>query len=54
VQLALEATHRLRSLQARLDEIDAGAGPQRERLRAELDALMTLLGAGEPVSERRR
>jgi MerR family transcriptional regulator/heat shock protein HspR len=54
VQLALEATHRLRSLQARLDETDSGAGPQQERLRMELDALMTLLGAGEPASGPRR
>jgi MerR family transcriptional regulator/heat shock protein HspR len=54
VQLALEATHRLQSLQARLDESSAGADLQRDRLRADVDALMTLLGAGDPVSERRR
>jgi MerR family transcriptional regulator, heat shock protein HspR len=54
VQLALEATHRLQALRARLDETASGANPEGDRLRAELDAVMTLLGAGEPETERRR
>jgi MerR family transcriptional regulator, heat shock protein HspR len=53
VQLALEATQSIRSLQARLAEgASAGAKPDAERLGSELNALLRLLGASEP--ERRR
>ena len=49
VQLALEATERIRAMRERLRQDDAsGAGRDRERLLRDLDALMFLLGAGEP------
>ncbi|MGH2614522.1 MAG: heat shock protein transcriptional repressor HspR [Thermomicrobiales bacterium] len=54
VQLALEATHRLRSLQIRLDETASGADPHLDRLRADVHALMTLLGAGALEPDRGR
>ena len=55
VQLVLDVTRRLRSLQARIDaELEAEADPALERLRAELGALMGLLGAAQtgPASRR--
>ncbi|MBA2596643.1 MAG: helix-turn-helix transcriptional regulator [Chloroflexota bacterium] len=55
VQMVLELTQRLRSLQARLEQESAhGAGSQVDRLRSELNALMVLLGAGEPEADPRR
>ena len=49
VQLALEATHKVRALRERLREDGArGSRPERERALAELDELMAMLGAGEP------
>jgi MerR family transcriptional regulator/heat shock protein HspR len=46
VQLVLDVTRRLRSLQTRVDaEIEAGGDPALERLQTELSALMGLLGA---------
>ena len=53
VQVALEATEQIRSLQARLVESGAtGAPPDAERLAADLNAVLRLLGAGKP--QRRR
>jgi MerR family transcriptional regulator/heat shock protein HspR len=53
VQLALEATEEIRSLQTRLAESSAaGAPPDVERLAADLNAVLRLLGAGKP--QRRR
>ena len=53
VQLALEATQQIRSLQARTREVGASrAHADLDRLDSELNALLLLLGAGEP--ERRR
>ena len=49
VQLALEATARIRSLRERLrDEESRHTPADRDRLIKELDRLLTLLGAGEP------
>ena len=46
VQLALEATGRIRAMQARLRaDAASGARPEHDRLLAELDALLGLLGA---------
>jgi MerR family transcriptional regulator/heat shock protein HspR len=46
VQLALELTRALRTVRNRLaDETKAGQEPNRERLLAELDLLMAVLGA---------
>ena len=53
VQVALEATEQIRSLQARLAESSAaGAPPDVERLASDLNAVLRLLGAGKP--QRRR
>jgi MerR family transcriptional regulator/heat shock protein HspR len=53
VQLALEATQRIRSLQAQLAEGAAsGSRPDAERLGSELNAVLRLLGVNE--RERRR
>jgi MerR family transcriptional regulator/heat shock protein HspR len=53
VQVALEATEQIRSLQARLAESGAaGATPDVERLASDLNAVLRLLGAGKP--QRRR
>ena len=53
VQLALEATQQIRSLQARLAEgVASGTQPDAERLNAELNAVLRLLGVDE--RERRR
>jgi hypothetical protein len=42
-------------MQARLaDEAASGAAPEPNRLRAELDVLMAMLGAGTHESERHR
>ena len=49
VQLVLAATQQIRVLQARLVEgAPPGAHPDRDRLGSELNALLLLLGAGEP------
>lgn len=55
VQLALEVTHHLRTLQTRLDQETASRDdPTLERLQADLDALMTHLGADGTEPARRR
>lgn len=55
VQLALEVTHHLRTLQTRLDQETASRDdPTLERLQADLDALMTHLGADGTEPTRRR
>jgi MerR family transcriptional regulator/heat shock protein HspR len=50
VQLAMEATARLRAMRQRVREADGAESveAERERLLRELDGLLTLLGAGEP------
>ena len=54
VQLVLEASRRARSLHARLaDESVDGAAPRNQTLRSELNALLALLGAGEPSPQHR-
>ncbi len=54
VQMVLELTQRLRSLQKRLEQESAsGAASHVDRLRAEVDALMTLLGAGDVETDPR-
>ncbi|MDF3039242.1 MAG: HspR, partial [Thermomicrobiales bacterium] len=53
VQVALEATEQIRSLQARLAESGAASTtPDVERLASDLNAVLRLLGAGKP--QRRR
>ncbi len=53
VQLALEATEQIRSLQARLAESgSSGAPPDVERIVSDLNAVLRQLGAGKP--QRRR
>jgi MerR family transcriptional regulator/heat shock protein HspR len=55
VQVVLEVTRRLHALQARVSaEAAAGDGPALERIQAELDALVHLLGAGESAPNTRR
>ena len=55
VQLALEVTHHLRTLQTRLGQETASRDdPTLERLQADLDALMTHLGADGTEPTRRR
>ena len=49
VQVALEATEQIRSLQARLAESGAASTtPDVERLASDLNAVLRLLGAGKP------
>jgi MerR family transcriptional regulator/heat shock protein HspR len=53
VQLALEATEQIRSLQARLAESgSSGVPPDVERIASDLNAVLRQLGAGKP--QRRR
>ena len=55
VQLALEVTHHLQTLQTRLDQETASRDdPTLERLQADLDALITHLGADGTEPTRRR
>jgi MerR family transcriptional regulator, heat shock protein HspR len=53
VQVALEATQRIRSLQAQLAEVAAsGAQPDAERLSSELNAVLRHLGVDERARRR--
>jgi MerR family transcriptional regulator/heat shock protein HspR len=55
VQVVLEVTRRLHALQARVSaEAAANDDPALERIQAELDALVHLLGAGESALNLRR
>lgn len=48
VQLVLEATRRLQGLKARVDaEVSENGDPALERVQAELEALIHILGAGD-------
>ncbi len=55
VQMVLEATRLLRGIQSRLDqEAAADARVRIDRIRSDLDALMTLLGAGDAETDSRQ
>jgi MerR family transcriptional regulator/heat shock protein HspR len=54
VQLVLEVTRRVHALQARVNAEAASDDPTLERIHAEINALVNLLGAGEGAPHTRR